>query len=480
MNLILGDQLFRDLSALPDAPVVMVEDAGLAGHFRYHSHKLVLTFSAMRHFSACLGERVRYFEIDQRQTVFSVLEATGAREVHTYEPADHFFAQQLRKWAGQTGIRLVEHENPMFLTSRDAWGTYARSYKRRFMAEFYRWQRLRLGLLLTECGGPVGGQWSFDPENRKPLPKKLTPPYVAPCEPDAITREVQEMVANRFPDHAGDPADFAYPVSHEEAEAWLDTFVEERLDLFGDYEDALSRRERVIYHGVLTPMLNTGLLTPDQVVRRVLDRHEQRPVPLNSLEGFIRQVVGWREFIRGVDREDRAGEDIFGHTRRLRPCWWDATTGLPPLDLSLSRAVRHGWCHHIERLMVIGAAAFMVEARPDEAYRLFMELFVDAAEWVMGPNVFGMSQFSSTASFATKPYFSGSAYLLKMSDYEKGPWCEVWDGLYWRTVRRNREFFANNPRTVQLARGYDRLEPVRRERILNAADRFVEQVTESG
>lgn len=478
VNLILGDQLFRDVSGLPDAPIVMVEDKGLAQHFRYHSHKLVLTFSAMRHLSARLGDRVRYHPIEQGHTVLSALEATGADTIHTYEPADRFFADELRDWANRKGVQLRELENPMFLTGPAAWDAYASTHKKRFMAEFYRWQRQRLGVLVRPDGGPEGGKWSFDTENRKPLPKSVVPPFLSTPEPDAITREVQAMVSREFADHAGDPADFAYPVTPDEAGEWLEAFVEDRLDRFGDYEDALSLRERTLYHGLLTPMLNVGLLTPDEVVRRVLARHEERPVPLNSLEGFLRQVIGWREFVRGIAREPALGQDLFGHTRRLRPCWWTASTGLPPLDLSLERARRHGWCHHIERLMVIGSIAFMVEAHPDEAYRLFMEMFVDAAEWVMGPNVYGMSQFASSSSFATKPYFSGSSYILKMSDYEKGPWCEVWDGLYWRTVGRHRDFFAANPRTVQVVRGYERLEPARRERILAAADRFIDQVTE--
>ena len=484
LNLILGDQLFQDLRTLPDAPIIMVEDREFARHARYHSHKLVLTFAAMRHFAENLGERVRYTRLDQDQRIFDVLKQElknhNATELHTYEPADHFFTKALTEFATQENIKLVLHDNPMFLTPAADWNTYAKGRKRRLMAEFYTWQRRRLGILLTDSGEPQGGKWSFDTENRRRLPAKLIPPATHLCEPDKITKEVIDLVRSKFPDHAGDPRNFGYPVTHAQAHQWLEDFVEDRLDLFGDYEDAVSKNERVIFHSLLTPMLNTGLLTPAQVINRVLKRHEQRPVPINSLEGFIRQIIGWREFIRGIDRDYQSmalPPGPFNHTRTLKPCWYDGTTGIPPLDAAIRRARDTGYCHHIERLMVIGASMFMCEVDPMEANRWFMEMFVDAADWVMRPNVLGMSQFADGGYFATKPYLSGSSYILKMSDYEKGPWCDIWDGLYWRCIQKNRDFFASNPRLSVMVNGVDRLDPTRLDRIFTAADNFIRNST---
>lgn len=480
VNLILGDQLFADIGDLPAGPIVMVEDDALARHARYHSHKLVLTFAAMRHFAALHGDRVRYSTLDQGRGLFDGLESampSGDRTVHTYEPADSFFTSQLEAWAQTNHVKLVQHRNPMFLTSRPEWESYATTHKRRLMADFYRLQRERLGILIDPDGTPTGGRWSFDTENRKRLPRNHVPPSVVPPAITDITGEVVAMVSDHFPQAAGAPHDFAYPVTHQQAEEWLDDFVENRLDLFGDYEDALSYHERTLYHSVLTPALNIGLLTPGGVLQRVMRRHSERPVPLNSLEGFVRQVVGWREFVRGVSREPRTGQDVFQNKRTLTSAWREAKTGLPPLDRSLERARRHGWCHHIERLMVIGSAMFMCEVHPDEVYRYFMQMFVDAADWVMGPNVYGMSQYAGTDSFATKPYFSGSAYLLRMSDEPPGLWCDVWDGLYWRTIDRHKAFFARNQRMSQAVHGLARLDVARKEKIFTTAEAFIQSAT---
>lgn len=477
-NLILGDQLFADTGRLPDGPILMVEDRGIATRHRYHSHKLVLTFSAMRHYAASLGSRVVYRNLEQRTTLEEALWAQrreGFREVHTFEPADEPFGDFLRGLCSECGLQLTLWRNPMYLTSKDEWDAYASPSERRLMADFYRSQRRRLGILVDGEGNPVGGRWSFDEDNRKSLPRGHRAPIVEMPTPDATTRQVIATVRQTFPDHVGDPEEFSLPVCHADAVVFLDRFLEERLDRFGDYEDAISSEQRTLYHSLLSPLLNIGLLTPEQVVEAALRRHASRPVPLNSLEGFLRQVVGWREFVRGIHRERRWVGASAG-SRLPGPEWYRGATGLPPLDASIRRAVRYGWCHHIERLMVIGSALFMCDVRADAVYRYFMEMFVDAAEWVMEPNVYGMSQFVQP-TFATKPYMSRSAYILRMSDYEKGEWCDVWDGLYWRTVHRLKDRLAANPRMSQAARSLERLDPARRDRIFSAAESFVARTT---
>ncbi len=471
-----------------DAPILMVEDLGLATRVRHCKMKLTLFFSAMRHYREARRAECRevlYFEIE---TAVPLLEALAAKcaelgidRVVTFAPHDRFFAEELRMEVSLAGLELQEHPSPMFLTPEVEWDRFAKPGQRLVMGDFYLAQRRRLGLLLDSDGRPEGGRWSFDEANRKPLPMGQDPPAIWGEAPDGITREVMAMVEARLADHPGSTKGFAYPVDHAGADRWLDEFLETRLDQFGDYEDALPTAHRTVYHSVLTPMLNCGLLTPGQVVARTLDRHVRRAVPLNSLEGFLRQVVGWREFMFGMDREyGRRGihePNFFGHQRGLAGCWWDGTTGLPPLDLSIRRALEHGYCHHIERLMVLGSAMLMCEVDPQEAYRWFMEMFVDSADWVMGPNVLGMSQFADGGLLATKPYLSGSAYLRKMGDYPPGPWCEVWDGLYWRFVARHREFFAKNPRLSVMVGGLDRLDPCRRDRIFAAAEQFIANVT---
>lgn len=477
-NLILGDQLFDDIGALPPGPIVMVEDRIVASAHRYHSHKLVMTFSSMRHFALRHGSRVAYHPLDEGSSIPKALSerrSAGFTAVHCYEPADEAFGRQLGSWCSDSGLELNLWPNPMFLTTAHEWSAFTGSGDRRLMADFYRYQRLRLGLLLDSQGRPVGGRWSFDPENRKGLPRgHLAPPAALP-EPDAITREVGSLVERYFPEHAGDPGLFRLPVTHADARSFLSDFLAYRLDRFGDYEDAISSDQHVLYHSLLSPMMNVGLLTPRQVIDAAIQRHAREPVPLNSLEGFVRQIVGWREFVRGIHRE-RRWEGSASGSRILGPDWFSGTTGLPPLDSAIRRAIGTGWCHHIERLMVLGAAMFMCDVRAAEAYRFFMEMFVDAAEWVMEPNVYGMSQFVAP-TFATKPYFSGSAYLLKMSDFPRGEWCEVWDGLYWSTVQRMRKQLTGNPRMSPILRAFDKLDPVRRDRVIARAEKFKDRTT---
>jgi len=480
--LILGDQLFQGLPGMPPAPVWMAEDRYLCTRIRHHQQKLVLFLSAMRHFAREL-EHVQYTPLDMQfeGTIFDRLSAflrdQGVERLHAYEVADRFFAARLSGLCEATGVQLVVHPNPMFLTQEPDWQTYRSGHRRLFMADFYKWQRRRLGILLDNRRQPLGGKWSFDEDNRKALPKGIDVPEPWYAEPDAITREVIQLVERCFSSHPGRAADFRYPVTHADAAEWLEQFVSQRLDQFGDYEDALSREHRVVFHGLLTPFLNTGLLTPQQVIGAALSKPG---VPINSQEGFIRQVIGWREFVRGIDREYGQGktpENALGHHRTLAPCWYDGSTGLPPLDTVIHRARDHAYCHHIERLMVAGAAMVMCEVDPAAAYRWFMEMFLDSADWVMGPNVFGMSQFADGGLFATKPYVSGSGYLRRMGDYPPGEWCEVWDGLFWRFVGRQRELFASNPRTSVMVRSLDALPHDRKARILDKAEEFIGRTT---
>jgi deoxyribodipyrimidine photolyase-related protein len=486
LNLILGDALYRGLPGMPPSNsdvVWMREDPWLARRILHHRQKLVLCFSAMRHFAAQLqaeGRTVRYTRLrDDGLTLPDALAVEISRmrvkRVRTYEPNDPFILGPLVAAVARAGAELEILPNPGFLTTAGDWSKFKATTNRRRMADFYAWQRRRLGILLTPEGGPVGGQWSFDQENRKPLPRSLEVPPVSWVEPDATTQEVIDLVAEEFGNHPGEVAGFGWPVTHAQAETWLNRFVTERLPQFGPYEDAMSSRSDTVFHGLLTPMLNLGLLTPDQVIQAAMARPD---IPLPSLEGFLRQVIGWREFVKGMDREAANPPNYFQFQRCLSPAWYQATTGLPPLDDAIRQVLKRGYCHHIVRLMVLGSAMLLCEVQPQEAHKWFMELFIDSADWVMGPNVYGMSQFAEGPSgFATKPYISGSAYLLKMSDYLRGPWCEVWDGLYWRFLERNRSKLQPIPRMQTALLGIDRLKPTRKRQIFEAAESFIDRVT---
>ena len=279
-----------------------------------------------------------------------------------------------------------------------------------------------------------------------------------------------------FPWPYSSPAPFGYPVSRADAQDWLQRFLNERLENFGVYEDAMLREESVLYHSVLSPLLNVGLLLPQDVLDQTLIAASNRSIPLNSLEGFVRQLIGWREFVRQVyvraGRQQRT-KNYWGFTRKIPRSFWEGTTGLHPFDTVVQRVLRTGYCHHIERLMVVGNLMLLCEFDPDEVYRWFMELFIDSYDWVMVPNVYGMSQFADGGMMTTKPYISGSNYLMKMGNWEKGDWQPVWDGLFWRFMHVHRDFFLQNPRLGMLVGTFDKMPAERQQMHLNNADRFL-------
>ena len=490
---VLGNQLFPP-DRLPDpsgTTIFMAEDVGLCTYVRHHQQKIVLFLAAMRSYADELraaGFDVIYHELEPdgglsyEARLAQSVDECGAGGIAHFEIEDKAMETRIIDFAEAHSLQRRELASPIFLCSRDDFAEFAESDSRLLMAEFYKTQRKRLDILIDEDGGPEGGQWSYDADNRKKLPRKLVPPEVTAAGKAPHVDDVIELVEEHFGDHPGKAADFWWPTTRKQAHAWLDEFLEQRLADFGPYEDALTTRSETVFHSLLSPMINMGLLTPEKVLDRVLAHADEHEVPINSLEGFIRQVIGWREFIRGVYRQYSEKQDqanFFDHQRELTGHWYEGTTGIPPLDDAIDAAQRLGWTHHIPRLMVLGNLMTLCEIRPQSAHRWFMEMFVDSSEWVMGPNVYGMGLFSDGGIFATKPYICGSNYLRKMSDYPSGDWCDVVDGLYWRFIHKHREFFGSNPRLALMPRALDRLEEERREHIFGRAGQFLERVTGS-
>ena len=488
--LVLGNQLFppAELPGPEGTLVFMAEDIGLCTDHRHHQQKLVLFLAAMRHYADELqkrGYRVDYHRLDRAappllEKLKTTLEACNASELVHFEIVDRPFRRRFDAFAGELGVELRTLPSPMFLCSRERFRGYMDAMKRPFMAEFYSRERRRLGILVEADGQPEGGKWSFDADNRKRLPREIEPPALPQPRRSEHVGAVVELVRREFPDHPGDARDFAWPVTRRQALHWLNDFLQHRFADFGAYEDAISQRSDTIFHSLLSPALNLGLLTPGEVVDRALERAAADDVAMNSLEGFVRQVIGWREFMRGIDDmygERQAAANFFGHQRELAATWWRADTGIPVLDDTIAGALRHGWNHHIQRLMVIANVMNLAGIHPHAAYRWFMEMYVDSSDWVMGPNVYGMGLFSDGGIFATKPYICGSNYLLKMSDYPRGDWCDELDGLYWGFVERHRAFFAANQRLSMMVRALDKLSAERRGRIGAAAGAFIERNT---
>jgi deoxyribodipyrimidine photolyase-related protein len=478
ITLIYPHQLFANHPAIAkDRCVWLIEDPLFFGNdarwpAAMHQQKLMLHRASMKAYAAELekaGHPVKYLEASTRLKL-----PTQTKVIHLADPADDVLMRRVRRLADQLGAELIVHPSPNFLSPASFLDAHIASKKRPFMAKFYEAQRRRMELLIDEDDAPTGGKWSFDAENRAKLPKQHVPPMEPRVSGNVFTKEAADYVSRRFSHHPGSVKHFRWPVTRKDAEAWLDRFIEQRLENFGRYEDAISTEHAYLYHSAISPMLNIGLLDPQDVVGRILARADR--VPLNSLEGIVRQIVGWREFIRGVYQhrgvEIRNG-NFWNFTRPMPRSFYDATTGIPPVDRVIRQLLEDGYCHHIERLMVLGNFMLLCRIKPDDVYRWFMEMFVDSYDWVMVPNVYGMSQFADGGTFTTKPYFSGSNYLLKMSDEPKGPWCRVWDGLFWSFIADHEAFFLRNPRLSMMARTWQKLAHDKQAAHLEAAAGFL-------
>lgn len=486
--LLFPHQLFEDLSSMPtDATIVLVEEYLFFKQYRFHKQKMAFHRASMKKFAQHIqasGRNLIYIESiseygDIRLLIPFLKKQSEFDEVHVFDLVDQWLEQRLKKACDSTNSILVIYDSPQFLNKSSEIVTYFKDKKRFFQTDFYIDQRKKRGVLVDYFHRPLGGKWSFDAENRKKYPAKKTPPHTQFEIFDSFYEEAFQYVETHFSNHVGElNRTCLFPTDFEQSKAWLDRFLENRLWEFGIYEDAIVERESVLHHSILTPMLNVGLLTPDYILKRTLDFAEKESIPLNSLEGFVRQIMGWREFIRamyqlkGVDQRTR---NFWQFKRKIPASFWDGTTGIAPVDATIRKLNKTAYCHHIERLMVLGNFMLLCEFDPDEVYEWFMVFFIDSYDWVMVPNVYGMSQFADGGIFATKPYISGSNYLFKMSDYSKGSWSETWDALFWNFMDKHRDFFLQNPRLGMLIKQYDKQPIGKREKHIRIADDFLQK-----
>ncbi len=503
---ILGNQLFpfAELKQFRACRFFMAEDLGLCTHVRHHKQKIALFLAAMRsyrdelvnqgcdvHYEAFSNHNPKSVDTTYEAKLGKFVKGKSVRRLIFWEIEDRFFERRMQAFAREQHLELHILRSPMFLTTREDFATWLNG-NRPHMANFYKWQRKRLKLMIDKQGNPVGGRWSFDHDNRRPLPKSQALQSPPASKPTQHVLNVIGLVHKHFPNHPGElSADTWWlPTTRQQSLAWLRQFLSERFGCFGPFEDAISTRGPVLFHSVLTPALNLGLLTPREVLERAITYGERNDIPINSLEGFVRQVCGWREFVRGIYQQFgdvQEHSNFFKHERKLTAAWYAGTTGLLPLDDVIEKAKRYGWAHHIERLMIAGNLMTLCEIEPRDAYRWFMEMFVDSSDWVMVPNVYGMGIFSDGGVFATKPYICGSNYILKMSDYSKRSaslfegskhnWCDVMDGLYWRFIDRNRDFLGGQARMATAVSTLERMNNERKALIYKAADEFLKRAT---
>ncbi|MDY6948063.1 MAG: cryptochrome/photolyase family protein [Pseudomonadota bacterium] len=479
--LIFPHQLFATNETLARSKrVLLVEDPLYFSQYAFHKQKLILHRASMRMHASFLrkaGIDVHYLDLEHAPTMTAVIEharKSQSERVHLIDPVDDWLERRVVREVKKAGLRLVRHDTAMFLNSPLDLEEYFDG-RGMFMASFYTAQRKRLDILMDD-GKPVGGKWSFDAQNRKKLPRGVEPAPLWRPAANEFVGEAVSYVAAKFPDNPGAATTFSYPVTYRDARRWLQDFVELRLPCFGDYQDAITTQDSVLFHSVLTPMLNIGLLTPREVLDAVLGADN---IPLNSLEGFVRQIIGWREFVRAAyilkGRRQRT-RNFWRHERPLPGAFWKASTGIDPIDAVIGRVLQHAYAHHIERLMILGNFMQLCGFRPDDVYRWFMELFIDAYDWVMVPNVYGMALYADGGLISTKPYVAGSNYVRKMSNFKPGPWCATWDGLFWAFIGRQRRFFEANPRIGPLVSHLDRMPRERYQQHLARADEFLMRV----
>ncbi len=484
-SLVLPTHLFEDEPPGNCNTVHVVEVSRYFKDFDFHKKKILLHRVSLKNYSEELksqGYNVKYFssklEDPLERSIKEASTASSSPKLVYYDPVDKPLREKIKELAAGFGVELEREKSPGFVTEvswfRDNFG--GSNYK---MSGFYRAQRRRLDVLM-DGGKPEGGKWSLDPENRKSLPESVDPPELPDFNGDRLLEEGRQYIQENYSDNPGSLDDFVFPVNREEAISWLKDFLARRFKGFGDYQDAISREDSFLFHSLLSPLINIGLLKPMEVVNSAINAYRNDPeIGLNAVEGFVRQIIGWREYVRLIyelESEKQRNSNFWENHKSIPPSFYDATTGIPPVDRTIEKINKHGYIHHIERLMVMGNFMLLCGMHPDEVYNWFMELSIDSYDWVMTPNVYGMSQYADGGLIMTKPYISSSNYIRKMSDYSSGDWCEVWDGLYWRFIRKHREKFEDIPRMAVMVSNLDRMSEKTVSAHLNRAEEFLEKI----
>jgi deoxyribodipyrimidine photolyase-related protein len=489
VTIIFPHQLFKKHPAVEAGRrVVLVEETLFFNQYNFHQQKLILHRASMKSYAHFLQQQqieVTYIDASSPNSdvrkLLAQLHQQGVTSIHMADVADDWLRKRILSACKKNSINIINYPTPNFINTIEGVKDYFDKSNTYFQTSFYISQRKQRNILLDANRQPEGGQWSFDADNRKRFPKTEKVPAVHPAKQNDYVKEAKEYVATNFSSNYGDGKNFIYPIDFEAAEKWLDEFLTQRFAKFGIYEDAIVANEHYLHHSVLTPVLNIGLLLPQQIINKAIETAALHHIPLNSLEGFIRQILGWREFIRIVyEREGsrQRTKNYWGFTRKIPSTFWSGETGVEPVDNVIKKALQTGYSHHIERLMVMGNFMLLCEFDPDEVYRWFMEMYVDAYDWVMVPNVYGMTQFADGGLMTTKPYISGSNYLLKMGDYKKGAWTEIWDALFWRFMQVHRDFFLQNPRLGLLIKTLDKMPAEKRNRHLETAENYLNKLDE--
>ncbi|MEL7214478.1 MAG: cryptochrome/photolyase family protein [Pseudomonadota bacterium] len=490
--LILGDQLSLGVSALREADtaqdvVVMAEVREEGTYVPHHKKKIVLILSAMRHFAEELegeGWNVRYTRLDDGHNTQSIAgelmrraEQEGADEVICTAPGEW----RLRQALDDLPLKVRQLADDRFIASEEEFAKWADGRKQTRMEYFYREMRRKTGILM-DGDQPEGGKWNYDAENRKPAKGDLLMPQPRRHEPDDITTDVLNLVERQFNSSFGDLKPFWFGVKRSDAEAAALKFVKEALPSFGDYQDAMLEGEAFLYHSLLSFYLNIGLLDPLDLCKQAEAQYRDGNAPLNAVEGYIRQILGWREFVRGVyflDGPSYTERNGLRASRALPDFYWTGETDMACIKATVTQTIEEAYAHHIQRLMVTGNFALIAGLSPQEVHEWYLAVYADAFEWVEAPNVIGMVLHADGGMVGSKPYAASGAYIDRMSDYCKGcrykvkqktgPEACPFNPLYWDFLLRHKERFGNNPRMAQMYRTWDRMKPETQDAYVESA-----------
>ncbi|HQT39499.1 MAG TPA: cryptochrome/photolyase family protein [Acidocella sp.] len=486
LRVVLGDQLSRNISALAGLEVsrdvvLMAEVMGECSYVPHHPQKIALVLSAMRHFAAALqarGVRLRYVRLDDPLNT-QTLDGEIMRAVHDLQPeavvatapGEWRVLQAMQSWEALTGTAVDIRDDDRFLASRQFFMAWAAGKTSLRMEYFYRKMRQATGILM-DGAEPVGGDWNYDSENRKKLPKDMKPPKPKRFPPDAITQEVLAMVGEKFAHHYGALAAFDYPVTSRDAQAGFKDFIAHRLTGFGDWQDAMAAGEPTMFHSLVSAPLNLGLLEPLELCKAAEAAYRAGAAPLNAVEGFIRQILGWREFVRGIywlHMPGYASLNSLGASRELPKFYWTGETKMRCMREAIEQTMTYAYAHHIQRLMITGNFALLAGLHPDGVDQWYLAVYTDAYEWVEMPNTRGMALHADGGVVGSKPYAASGAYINRMSNYCGGCHYDVNDAvgprgcpfnaLYWDFISRHSERFANNPRMAMPVRTLAKMPP---------------------
>lgn len=481
-QLIFPNQLFQDVTLLEkETPVFLVEEFLFFKQYQFHQQKLAFHRATMKFYEDFLtqkGFNVHYIdahtEFSECRKLIKKLENDGFDTIKIIDVCDDWLEKRISK----TTLNIETIENQSFINTKEDLKMYFEGKEQYHQTDFYKQQRI-FRTLLVENGKPIGGKWTFDTENRKKYPKNKTAPFIHFPENNGYFEEAKKYVATYFPENPGKIGDQPlYPTSFKEAENSLDDFLQNRFLEFGTYEDSIVKDEHFLHHSILSPLINIGFLTPKYIIQKAIDFASKNTIPMNSLEGFVRQILGWREFIRGIYLYKgvfQRNQNFWQHQNPLPKSFYTGETGIAPMDKTIKKILKTGYAHHIERLMLLANFMNLCKIHPHQIYRWFMELFIDAYDWVMVPNVYGMSLFADGGMMSTKPYISGSNYVLKMSDYASGEWTKTWDALFWNFIDENQNFFKKNPRLGMMLNNWNKMNDTQKENHKKTAENFLKK-----